>query len=319
MLYNLIMSTNPNTKSRRVTIFGGSGFIGGHLVKKLCRRGYKVRLAISREHARLSTAYQDPAVEFFSCTLQDMDSIKAALTDADVVVNLIGILNPSANRSFAESHVEWPDAIAAAAAQMKREIKPHIIHLSSTAASADAKSEYLRSKYHGEEKIRAFADHTILRAAMVAGPDSSFFLMMRKILRRSPILLLPTGTAMLQPIVIEDLRDLIMRLIQHPQEFRGRTLIAAGPEVISMSLYVRTIAAYQPHYPRLIFPIGVKKSTALARFMQRLMSHPPMTEDTCFMAYAQVACPPEKNDALKILGPLITLSEQRYMREALPS
>ena len=58
------MPIDPNASSRRVVVFGGSGFIGGHLVKALCRRGYKVRLALSQEHARLSTAYQDSAVSW---------------------------------------------------------------------------------------------------------------------------------------------------------------------------------------------------------------------------------------------------------------
>lgn len=313
------MPIDPNASSRRVVVFGGSGFIGGHLVNALCRRGYKVRLALSQEHARLSTAYQDSAVEFFSCTRQDPASIKAALTDTDVVVNLIGILSPTATRSFTESHVEWPEAIVAAAKQVQDGTKPYIIHLSSMAAAAEAKSAYLHSKYHGEEKVRAFPNHTILRAAMVAGNDSPFFLMMRKLLRRSPVLFLPMGKAIVQPITIEDLRDLMLHLIQDPQKMRGRTLTVAGPEAMSMSMYVRTIAAYQPHYPRLIFPMNAKRSIIIARLMQRLMAKPPITEDTCLMAQAQVACPPTQNDAAKILGPLITVTEQRYMREALPS
>ncbi len=308
--------------SQCITLFGGYGFIGGYLLKRLCARGHRVRLAVASERAILPKDSQHPLAEVFGCSLGNPDSLEEVIRGADAVVNLIGILNPNKERGFRESHEDWPAAITAATKKVpsnnnSNNKKPHLVHISALGASADAKSEYLRSKYAGEQKVTAYRHRTIIRPSLVYGNDSPFAIQMLGMLRYLPCLWLPAGSSVTQPIMVEDLRDLILHILQKPEEFCGKTLAAAGPEATNMRRLLQMIARHEFGKRRLVLPMNKKMSFIMAGLCEKWIKNPPITRDNCLSAYAAIKCPAEDNDALKILGHLLTLHEQFYLRKGL--
>ena len=312
--------------SQCITLFGGYGFIGNYLLKRLCARGHRVRLAVASERTILPKDSQHPLAEVFGCSLGNPDSLEEVIRDADAVVNLIGILNPNKERGFRESHEDWPAAITAATKEVSgnnssnnsgNNKKPHLVHISALGASADAASEYLRSKYAGEQKVAAYRHRTIIRPSLVYGNDSPFARKMLGMLRYLPCLWLPAGSSVTQPIMVEDLRDLILHILQKPEEFREKTLSAAGPEVMNMRRLLQIIARHELGKRRIVLPMSQKMSFRMADLCEKWTKNPPITRDNCLSAYAAVWCSPEENDALKILGHLLILREQFYLRKGL--
>ncbi len=227
---------DPSREFRRpeynvVTVFGGGGFIGRHLVKRLARRGWRVRIA-SRHPGQamfLKTYGAVGQIAPIFADVRDDATVAAVVRDADYVINLVGILYESGGRTFEAVHAEAPARIA----RLAREAGVgRLVHLSAIGASPDSPSVYAQTKARGEQAVRqAFPEATVLRPSVVFGPEDNFFNLFAALARLSPVLpLMGGGTTRFQPVYVGDVADAVMAVLDDPAT-QGRTYELGGPRV----------------------------------------------------------------------------------------
>lgn len=218
-------------KARLVTVFGGSGFIGRHLVRALARRGYRIRVAVRRPdlagHLQpLGTVGQIHAIQ---ANLRYRWSVDRAVEGADAVVNLVGILAQSGRQTFDAVQAFGPRAVAEAsrAAGVKR-----LVHLSAIGADPDSRSAYARSKAMGEAAVfETMPDAIVMRPSIVFGPEDDFFNRFAEMARFAPVLpLIGGGQTRFQPIFVGDVAEALARAVDGTVE-GGKVWELGGPEV----------------------------------------------------------------------------------------
>jgi NADH dehydrogenase len=238
---------------RLVTVFGGSGFIGRHLVQRLAADGWTVRVAVRDTEAAsflqpLGNVGQIVAVP---ADITHAASVELAMRGADAVVNLVGILYERGKASFEAIHVKGARTVAEAAA---RAGVAKLVHMSALGADKASESAYARSKAQGEDAVRAaFPAATILRPSVVFGPEDDFFnrfaVMLRsfgvlpvitadgfKIVRRGGTVsvdLYGGGGPKFQPVYVGDVAEAVMVALRSDAA-AGQTYELGGPEVLSM-------------------------------------------------------------------------------------
>jgi NADH dehydrogenase len=215
---------------RSAVVFGGGGFIGRHLVRRLAKGGAVVRLP-SRHVSRLKflrTAGVVGQIVPEMIDVYDDAELTAAIAGADVVVNLIGILAESARARFDQVHGALPGRIAKIAAVER------LVHVSAIGASADSQAAYARSKAAGEAAVlAAFPQATIVRPSIVFGPEDQFFNRFAAMARLSPALpLIGGGLTRFQPVYVGDVAGGIMAALNRV-EAAGQTYEFGGPSTYS--------------------------------------------------------------------------------------
>jgi NADH dehydrogenase len=223
-----------------VTVFGGSGFVGRHVVRALVKRGYRVRVAVRRPDLAgflqpLGTVGQIHAVQ---ANLRYPDSVAAAIKGADAVVNLVGILQESGRQSFAGVHANGARAVAQACAALS---VSRLVQISAIGASKDSKSSYGRSKAEGEAAVLALVPGAVvLRPSIMFGPEDGFFNRFASLARMLPALpLVGGGETKFQPAFVGDVAEAIALAVDGAVA-GGRIYELGGPEVKSF----RELVAY---------------------------------------------------------------------------
>jgi NADH dehydrogenase len=227
--------------ARQVTVFGGSGFLGRYVVQRLARGGDRVVVAVRRtEAAQFLRMFGDVGqVMPVPCDVTLPASVAAALQGADAAVNLVGILTPRGRQKFDAVHREGAANVAQAArtAGVRR-----LVHISAIGADANSPSAYARSKGQGEEAVRAaFPEATILRPAVVFGPEDDFFNRFARLARIAPALpLFGGGRTRFQPVYVGDVADAVKAALDD-KATRGRTYELGGPEVLTFEQILKRI------------------------------------------------------------------------------
>lgn len=218
------------TNSKLVTVFGGSGFVGRHVVRALAKRGYRVRAAVRRPdlagHLQpLGVVGQIHAVQ---ANLRYADSVQRAVDGADAVVNLVGILQEQGRQSFDAVQADGARAVAMAAAQAGI---GNLVHMSAIGADASSASEYARTKATGEAAILAHVPGAvIMRASIIFGPEDGFFNRFASLARMLPVLpLVGGGETRFQPVYVGDVAEAIARAVDGAVA-GGRIYELGGPE-----------------------------------------------------------------------------------------
>lgn len=214
-----------------VTVFGGSGFIGRHLVRVLARRGYRVRAAVRRPDLALflQSLGNVGQVMPVQANLRYPASLRRAMDGADAVVNLVGILAEDGRQTFDAVQAEGARNVAeaAAAAGIGR-----LVQMSAIGADAGSQSHYARSKSAGESAARAAVPGAIVvRPSIVFGPEDSFFNRFAALARMSPALpLIGGGETRFQPVFVGDVAEAMARAVDGTLR-PGMTYELGGPEV----------------------------------------------------------------------------------------
>ncbi len=284
-----------------IVIFGGSGFIGGALARKLAARGHHLTLPVrDREKAKELIVLPNTDVAAFDPSA--MRGAASALAGADAVINLVGILNERSGGEFVRVHSEFTRVLCDTCASQKAR---RLVHISALNAGAGAPSEYLRSKGKAEQAIRAAAvRHVIIRPSVVIGPGDSLINMFARLARLSPVLLLPCASLMVQPIAIDDLTEVIAHAAESGDE-DGKTLSAAGPEKMLLAEVARrTIAAAGMRRP--VVGLGPSLSYCLGALTEALPGVHFFSRDNCLSARIPTTVGGE-NDARRIVGELTSL------------
>jgi NADH dehydrogenase len=199
--------------SQLVTVFGGSGFLGRHVVRALARRGYRVRAAVRRPDLAgflqpLGIVGQVTAVQ---ANLRYPDSVAAAVRGADAVVNLVGILQESGRQSFSGVQAQGARAVAQACAQLGIE---RLVQVSALGADAESTSLYARSKAEGEAAVTALVKRAVvLRPSVMFGPEDTFFNRFAALARMLPVLPLAGAQTKFQPVFVGDVAEVIARAV----------------------------------------------------------------------------------------------------------
>ena len=218
--------------SKLVTIFGGSGFVGRYVARRLAKDGWRVRVAVRRPNdAIFVRPYGVPGqVEPVLCNIRDERSVRAAMLGADAVVNCVGILAEAGKNKFDEIHVEGASRVARIAADLG---VAHLVHLSALGADQSSKSNYARTKAAGEAAVlSAYPAAVILRPSLIFGPEDNFFNRFAGNATLSPILPVVGGATRFQPVYVDDVAKAAV-LGANGQAAPGIYELA-GPEVLSL-------------------------------------------------------------------------------------
>jgi NADH dehydrogenase len=259
------MTTDTPT-DRLVTIFGGSGFVGRYTVRALAQRGWRIRVAVRRPdlafHLQpLGRVGQIHAVQAY---LRFPDSVTAAAEGADVVINLVGVLQQSGAQTFDAVQAEGAATVARAA----KKNGAKLVHVSAIGADAKSNSGYAQTKAAGEEAMLA-ADAVVFRPSIMFGPEDQFFNRFASMARLSPILpLIGGGFTKFQPVFVGDTANAIVEAAEG--RAKPRTIYElGGPEVKSfrelMELMLREIDR-----KRLLMPIPFWAAKLQAFFLEML-------------------------------------------------
>lgn len=219
--------------SQLITVFGGSGFIGRHVVRALTKRGYRVRVAVRRPDLAnflqpLGIVGQVSAVQ---ANLRYPASVAAAVKGADAVINLVGILQESGRQSFSGVQAHGARAIAQACAAQGIS---RLVHVSALGANRESASLYARSKAEGEAAVfAAVPQAVIMRPSVVFGPEDTFFNRFASLARMLPVLPLVGGETKFQPVFAGDVAEAIARAIDGTVA-GGAVYELGGPEVASL-------------------------------------------------------------------------------------
>jgi NADH dehydrogenase len=212
------------------TVFGGSGFIGRYVVKRLAAAGHLVRVAVRDPAAALFLKPMGAVGQIvpLAAPINSAPAVARAVDGADLVVNLVGILAERHGGDFARVQAEGARAIAAAAAKAGA---TRLVHLSAIGADPASASLYARSKGQGEERVHAeFPAATILRPSIVFGPEDQFFNRFAGIAAVSPFMPVIAGDTKFQPVYVGDVADAVMAALTRP-EAAGRIYELGGPQV----------------------------------------------------------------------------------------
>jgi uncharacterized protein YbjT (DUF2867 family) len=190
--------------SKLVTIFGGSGFVGRYIARRMAKEGWRVRVACRHPNQALFVRSYGAVgqVEPVFCNIRDDASVRAALAGAQAAVNCVGTFNRGGANNFEAVQTAGAARIARLAAEGGLSA---MVHISSLGADANAISDYSRSKGEGEAAVlTAFPTAMILRPSVIFGNEDGFFNRFAAMAKLGPILPLVGGNTKFQPVSVED-------------------------------------------------------------------------------------------------------------------
>lgn len=190
--------------TKLVTIFGGSGFVGRYIARRLAKEGWRIRVAVRNPNeAMFVRPYGSVGqVEPVFCNIRDDASVASVLTGAGAVVNCVGVLTETGKNTFAAVQADGAERIArmAAAAGVAR-----MVHISAIGADAASESEYARTKAAGEAAVLAHMPNAmILRPSVIFGNEDEFFNRFAAMAGMGPILPIVGADSKFQPVYVDD-------------------------------------------------------------------------------------------------------------------
>ncbi|MGJ8535711.1 MAG: complex I NDUFA9 subunit family protein [Parasphingopyxis sp.] len=223
---------------RLVTMFGGGGFLGRYVAQDLLKAGFRIRIA---ERNPESAHFIKPMgglgqTQFVAADITRPETLARAVEGADAVINFVGILKGD----FQKFHVDGARNLAEAAGAAGVE---DFVQISAIGASADAASQYARSKAGGEEAVREILPQAIvMRPSVIFGPEDGFINRFAAIARRAPFIVpVMKPETKFQPVYVADVAQAVAKAIADPSAYRGRTFELGGPEQLSMRAINRFI------------------------------------------------------------------------------
>ncbi|MEH6951873.1 complex I NDUFA9 subunit family protein [Nitrobacter sp. NHB1] len=257
------MASNTDTL---VTVFGGSGFLGRHVVRALAKRDYRIRVGVRRPElaGHLQPLGKVGQIHAVQANLRYPASVRAAMRDSHVAINLVGILSKSGAQTF--------DAVmAGGAATVAKEAAAtgaRMVHVSAIGADDKSASAYARAKAAGEKAVlAAVPSATILRPSVIFGSEDQFANRFAALALMSPVLpLIGGGATKMQPVYVGDVAAAVADAVD------GRTKAGAvyelgGPEVLSMREIIQIVLRVIER-ERMLVPLPFLIARFKAMFLQ---------------------------------------------------
>lgn len=217
--------------SKMVTIYGGSGFVGRYIARRMANEGWRVRVAVRRpnEAMYVKTYGVVGQVEPILCNIRDDASVALAMKGADAVVNCVGVLNEVSKNTFDAVQADGAGRVARLAAAEGIE---RMVHVSAIGADAESNSEYAQTKAAGEAAVLEHMPNAmILRPSVVFGTEDQFFNRFAGMTRLSPFLPLVGAETKFQPVFVDDVAKAAVKGVLGEAE--GGVYELGGPEVAS--------------------------------------------------------------------------------------
>jgi uncharacterized protein YbjT (DUF2867 family) len=254
-------------KRKVATVFGGSGFIGRYVVKRLAAQDYIVRVAVRDTEAALFLKPMGAVgqiVPLYAPVGQEA-AVARAVEGADIVINLTGILAERHKGDFIAVHRDGAGRIARLAAAAGA---ANLVHISAIGADPDSPSAYGRSKGQGEQAVRdAFPAAVILRPSILFGAEDQFFNRFAGMAMVSPVVPIVGGATKFQPVYVGDVAEAI--LIATAGNHSGKLIELGGPEVKTFKELIEyMLKVTQRHRVVLDMPLALARFNAL--FLERL-------------------------------------------------
>ncbi|MEQ8230790.1 MAG: complex I NDUFA9 subunit family protein [Gammaproteobacteria bacterium] len=274
------------------TVFGGSGFLGRHVVAALAGSSWQVRVAV--RHPRAVPGFD---AEVVGADVRDGESVAAALAGASAVVNAVGLWDERGDASFEAVHVRGAERVARFAAQAGVE---RLVHVSGIGAEAASPSRYVRARAAGEARVRArFADATIVRPSVMFGPGDALLTTLDRLSARSPVVpLFGHGETRLAPVFVDDVARAIAAALEDDAA-RGQTFELGGPEAMSYATLVRRVLEFRCRR-RALVPVPFEAWAAAARIAARLPRAPLTPDQVALMRHDNL--PDPARDGFAALG-----------------
>lgn len=265
-----------SARSKVVTIFGGSGFVGTQIVQELARKGYRIRVAVRRPDLAgdvmpLGMVGQIHAIQ---ANVRNMASVERAVAGADIVINLVGILFEGGRQRYEAVHAMGAKNVAEAAKAAGAEA---LVHMSALGANIESASASARSKALGEEEVlKAFPEAVIMRPSIIFGQGDGFFNLFASLARLFPVLPLIGGKTRFQPIYVGDVAEAFAMAAEGKVK-TGRIYELGGAEIETMrELMQRVLQESQRSNPLIPLPMGIAKLQAA---ILQLLPSPLLTVD----------------------------------------
>jgi uncharacterized protein YbjT (DUF2867 family) len=253
----------PSNLDTLVTVFGGSGFVGRNVVRALCKRDYRIRVAVRRPElaGHLQPLGRVGQIHAVQANLRYPASIEAAMRDSHVAINLVGILAEGGAQTFDAVQAAGAGAVARVAAA----VGARMVHVSAIGADENSPSRYARSKAAGEKAVlAAVPSATIFRPSVVFGPEDQFTNRFAALAQMSPALpLIGGGATKLQPVFVGDVATAVAEAVDCKAR-AGATYELGGPEVLTMREIMQIILTIIERRRMLVsLPFGLAKLQAL--------------------------------------------------------
>ncbi len=255
--------------AKLITVFGGSGFVGRHLVSALAKRGHRIRVAVRRPDLALhlqplGTVSQ---IQPIQANLRYPGSIAAAVKGADAVINLVGILAESGRQTFSSVQAEGARNVAKAC---QDEGITNFVQMSALGADSNSSSVYAQTKAYAEQiAVQLVPTATIIRPSIVFGPEDNFFNQFAGLARMLPALpLIGGGDTRFQPVFVGDVAEIIAKAIDGEVK-SGTTYELGGPDIMTFKEILQYILDITGR-KRLLVPIPFSVAMVQAAIMEWL-------------------------------------------------
>jgi uncharacterized protein YbjT (DUF2867 family) len=265
-------------KPKNCLIFGGSGQIGRHLIRKLIKNNIRVTVVTRNIHQKsyiIKTQGNAGYIDIVEANIYDEKKIRNLFSKSDICINLIGILfEKKKGNTFYNIHTLFPSLLSKLAKEYKLK---NFIHLSALGINEAIDSKYAKSKLEGEKNIlHNFPLSTILRPSVVYSVDDNFTTNFMTLLNRLPVFpLYYSGKTKFTPIHCSDLTDVIYETIT--KNINSKIIECVGPEVISFREIIERLLTLI-NKKRLLLPMPLQLATLTAKIFQ-LLPNPILTED----------------------------------------
>jgi len=266
-------------------VTGGTGFVGGHLIRRLQQEGLPARV-LTRHPDRAQTL-REIGVEIVPGDILDEPSLEKAAEGIERVIHLVGIIQEAPGMTFRDVHVEGTRNVIAAA---KKAGVRHLFYQSALGTRPGAKSDYHRTKWEAEELVRQSGiPHTILRPSLIYGAGDKFTVRLSEILKLSPIMpVIGSGKSRVQPIYIDDVVSCIVKVMTG-DAFLNEIYEIGGPDQLTYEEVTKTIAeAMGINRPAVHVPLLFLKP--MARALETLLPNPPLTTNQLVMLQEDNVC-----------------------------
>ena len=268
--------------SKLVTIYGGSGFVGRYIAQRMARAGWRVRVAVRRPNEAMFVKPYGTVgqVEPVLCNIRDDDSVRAAASGADAVVNCVGTFDASGKNNFDAVQHEGAARIARIA---REENVGRMVHISAIGADAEGDSDYARTKGLGEAAVLSvYPDAVILRPSVMFGTEDNFFNRFAAMSRLAPVLPVVGANTRLQPVYVDDVAEAAALAAQGQAEAGVYEL--GGPDADSFrGLMQRMLEIVRRRALVLALPAwvgtAIAHTTGLASFLSLGIVPQPITVD----------------------------------------
>ena len=258
-----------------VTVFGGSGFLGQHIVKRLAAQGARVRVAVRHPDAIVEALSDNGRIVAVQADVREERSVAQAIEGAEAVVNAVSLYVERRDATFEGVHVQGAVNVARAAAQARAD---RLIHISGIGADLSSESAYVRARAEGESQVReVFNGATILRPSVLFGPGDAFFNTLASITRLSPVVpLFGNGEVRLQPVFVGDVAEAVVKALSEPAA-KGNLYELGGPRIYTYRALVELLLGHLQQ-KRLLLPVPYFVWRVQAALLG-VLPNPPLTYD----------------------------------------